>query len=214
MNNINYDYIEKFIKENLKEQNDFLKALETESLEKSIPIISPEVGQFLRFLIKLKEPKKILEIGTAVGYSSLVMLDESDKIEKITTIEKDIETSKIAMENFKKFKEENRVELILGDAYEEMQLLEEKFDMIFIDAAKGQYKKYFDLGIDLLNEKGIIVCDNVLFKGMVANDELVNKRVKTIVRRLREFIDYVMKLEEFQSSLLPLGDGVLVSIRG
>lgn len=214
MNNINYDYIDEFIKNNLKEQNDYLKALETESLDKSIPIISPEVGQFLRFLIKLKEPKKILEIGTAVGYSSLVMLDESEEIEKITTIEKDLGISKIAKENFEKFQEEKRVELILGDAYEEMQKLDDKFDMIFIDAAKGQYKNYFDLGTNLLNEKGIIVCDNVLFKGMVANDELVNKRVNTIVKRLREFINYVMKLEEFQSSLLPLGDGVLVSIRG
>lgn len=212
MSNINYNYIDEFIRKNLKSQNEFLKALETESLENFVPIISPEVGQFLRFLIELKKPKSILEIGTAVGYSSLVMLDESKEIKRLVTMEKNPEMAEIALKNFKKAGED-RVELILGDAYEEMKNLDEKFDFIFIDAAKGQYKKYFDLGKDLLNEDGLVVCDNILFKGMVANDELVHKRVKTIVRRLREFISYVMELEDFQSSLLPLGDGILVSKR-
>lgn len=212
MSNINYNYIDEFIRKNLKSQNEFLKALETESLENFVPIISPEVGQFLRFLIELKKPKSILEIGTAVGYSSLVMLDESKEIKRLVTMEKNPEMAEIALKNFKKAGED-RVKLILGDAYEEMKNLDEKFDFIFIDAAKGQYKKYFDLGKDLLNEDGLVVCDNVLFKGMVANDELVHKRVKTIVRRLREFISYVMELEDFQSSLLPLGDGILVSKR-
>lgn len=214
MNEINRDYIEEYLYDNLKEKSDFLTALEKEALENHVPIISPEVGQFLRFLLKLKKPRKILEVGTAVGYSGLLMLDVSEKIEKLVTIEIRQDTAEKALENFKLSKEDHRVEIKVGDGLEVMKGLDETFDFVFIDAAKGHYGEYFDEAARLLSQEGVIVCDNVLYKGMVASDELVIRRKKTIVKRLRSFVKDIMQSDEFESSLIPMGDGLLVSVRG
>lgn len=214
MNEINNEFIETFLYENIKEKSDFLNKLEKEALGNHVPIISPEVGQFLRFLIKLKKPKRILEVGTAVGYSGLLMLDASKDIEKLVTIEIKEESAKIAGENFKKAGEDHRVEIKLGDAFYVLTTMADSFDMVFIDAAKGQYQEYFNQAKRMLNPGGIIVCDNVLYKGMVASDQLLVRRKKTIVKRLRSFIKETMALEDFESTLIPMGDGLLVSVRG
>lgn len=213
MSSINQDYIEKFLYENLKSKEEFLENLEKEAIENHVPIVTPEVAQFLRFFVSLKKPKKILEVGTAVGYSGITMVKSYPEIEKFTTIELREDTGKKATENFKKAGISEKVDLIIGDGQEVLKNLDDSFDLIFIDAAKGHYKEYFDMCLNLLSPNGVIVCDNVLYKGMVATDELVERRKKTIVKRLREFIKYVMHLENFESTLIPMGDGLLVSVR-
>lgn len=213
MNQINKDYIEEYLYENLKEKSDFLTSLEKEALENHIPIISPEVGQFLRFLIKLNNPKRVLEVGTAIGFSGLVMLDASKDIEKLVTIEKREDLAEIALKNMEEANEKKRVELKVGDALEVLKSMDDTFDFVFIDAAKGHYGEYFEEIKKMITPKGVIVCDNVLYKGMVANDDLVLRRKKTIVKRLRNFIKEVTNLDDYESTLIPMGDGLLVIAR-
>lgn len=198
---------EKYI-EALTTEDEFLKDLRKFAKIYHIPIADLEVERFLEFLIKSKKPKKILELGTAVGYST-IHFARNDFVERVLTVEVREDMASIALSNFKKLGLESKIELRLNDALEELKTMDEEFDLIFIDAAKGQYKYYFDEAIKHLAKGGIIVCDNVLFKGMVADDSKVVKRKITIVRRLREFLDYVFKDERFFASLLSVGDGVL-----
>lgn len=213
MNEINQDYIENYLFENLKPKDELLERLEKEAHENHVPIVTPEVAQFLRFFVTLKKPKYILEIGTAIGYSGITMLQVSSHIEKLTTVEIRESTATKAMENFKLAGLEDRVEIIIGDGREVLESLEGSFDFVFIDAAKGHYHEYFEEAMRLLAPNGVIICDNVLYKGMVAKDELVERRKKTIVKRLRKFIKDVMHLENYESTLIPMGDGLLVSVR-
>ena len=199
---------EKYI-ETLTTEDEFLKDLRKFAETYHIPIADLEVERFLEFLIKSQKPKKILELGTAVGYSTIHFAG-NDFVERVLTVEVREDMASIAMSNFKKLGLDSKIELRLNDALEELKAIDEEFDFIFIDAAKGQYKYYFDEAIKHLAKGGIIVCDNVLFKGMVADDSKVVKRKITIVRRLREFLDYVFKDERFFPSLLSVGDGVLL----
>lgn len=198
---------EKYI-ETLTTEDEFLKDLRKFAETYHIPIADLEVERFLEFLIKSQKPKKILELGTAVGYSTIHFAG-NDFVERVLTVEVREDMASIAMSNFKKLGLDSKIELRLNDAFEELKTIDEEFDFIFIDAAKGQYKYYFDEAIKHLAKGGIIVCDNVLFKGMVADDSKVVKRKITIVRRLREFLDYVFKDERFFASLVDVGDGVL-----
>lgn len=195
--------------ETLTTEDEFLKDLRKFAETYHIPIADLEVERFLEFLIKSKKPKKILELGTAVGYST-IHFARHDFVERVLTVEVREDMASIALSNFKKLGLESKIELRLNDAFEELKTMDEEFDFIFIDAAKGQYKYYFDEAIKHLAKGGIIVCDNVLFKGMVADDSKVVKRKITIVRRLREFLDYVFNDERFFASLLSVGDGVLL----
>ncbi|NLD16165.1 MAG: O-methyltransferase [Tissierellia bacterium] len=213
MSVINQDYIEKYLFENLKPKDELLERLEREAHENHVPIVTPEVAQFLRFFVALKKPKNLLEIGTAIGYSGITMLKASSQTEKLTTIEIRENTATKAMENFKMAGLEDKVEIIVGDGREVLESLEGSFDFVFIDAAKGHYHEYFEEAMRLLAPHGVIICDNVLYKGMVAKKELVERRKKTIVKRLREFTKYVMNLENYESTLIPMGDGLLVSVR-
>lgn len=174
-----------------------------------VPIVETETESFIKFLISTTKPKKVLELGTAIGYSA-ISFTQNSSIESYSTIEIREDMANIANENIKKYELEDKIHVIVGDAAEIIQELDEKYDMIFIDAAKGQYKKYFDTCEKLLASNGIIICDNVLFRGMVTKDELVTKRMKTLVQRLRDFISYIKKDERFISSIVPLGDGLLL----
>lgn len=198
----------KFI-ESLTTEDEFLKDLRKFSKIYHIPIADLEVERFLQFLIKSLRPKKILELGTAVGYST-IHFARNNFVERVLTVEVREDMASIALSNFKKLGLESKIELRLNDAFEELKNLDEEFDLVFIDAAKGQYKYYFDEAVKHLAKGGIIVCDNVLFKGMVADDSKVVRRKITIVRRLREFLNYVFNDERFFASLLDIGDGVLL----
>lgn len=210
MPNINYDYIENYLRnlkeiddEKLREMNDFAE-------ENHVPIIERESEEFINFLISIQKPKKVLELGTAIGYSSISFAKRNKCIEKIDSVELKGEMAEIARKNISDAGLENIISVHESDAYDYLLDLEEKYDLIFIDAAKGQYEKYFDSALKNLNEKGLIICDNVLFKGMIAEDSLVKRRKITIVKRLRKFLKDISEDERFISSVVPIGDGVLL----
>ena len=213
MSQINEEYIEEYIRALLPKNEGYFRELERYAEEFNIPIVQPEVAQLLRFLIKMNKPKSILEVGTAIGYSALIMAESTGKGSKITTIERRGDMVDKAIENISKTRYKNRIRIIEGEAEEILSKLNEKYDFIFLDAAKGQYMDFFNKCILRLNLGGVIVSDNVLYKGMVATDDLVIRRKRTIVKRLREFLKYINEIDGYTSSILPLGDGVALTYR-
>ncbi len=212
MSNINYDYIEEYIKSTIPPRGEGLESLEKYALENSVPIVDLEVAQLLKFVLKIHKPKKILEVGTAIGYSSILMA-KSSASSKIVTIERSPEMYTKAVENVKKFGLEDRIEIIFGDAEEELPKLKDSFDFVFLDASKGHYLEFFKYIEPLLEDDSVIFSDNILFKGMVATDQLVKRRKKTIVKRMRSYIEYINDLEGYTTSTIPIGDGVALTYK-
>ena len=190
----------------IKETDPLILAMEEYAREHNVPIVTKEVAEYLKFLVRDKNIKNILEVGTAIGYSGIIMAQEiKEKGGKLYTIEIDDERYNTAQENIKKSGLDNIIS-IKGDAVEEISKLEENFDFVFIDASKGHYKEFFEDSYKLLNKNGIIFIDNIMFRGYLYKE--YPKRFKTIVRRLNEFIDYLYSKEEDEFVLLPFGDGV------
>lgn len=202
-----YEHVTDFI--NSFNNLEYMKEMREYADEHHVPILEQETEDFLKLLVSMIKPKKVLELGTAIGYSA-ISLTKNSGIEKYITIELREDMTEIARKNIDKYGLSNIITVINNDAYDELQKIDEKFDLIFIDAAKGQYKKYFDICESLLNENGTIICDNVLFRGMVTKKELLVRRKKTLVKRLRDFITYIKNDERFISSIIPLGDGLLL----
>ena len=202
--------------EELKEANGYIvgKIIEKDKLilemekyahEYNIPIVTKEVAEYLKFLVKTYKTKNILEIGTAIGYSGILMAKEiKENNGKLYTIEIDEERYNLAQENFKKSGLSNIIS-IKGDALEKVKKINDTFDFIFIDASKGHYMEFFEDSYKLLNEGGIIFIDNIMFRGYLYKE--YPKRFKTIVKRLDSFIDYLYKRDD-RFVLLPFGDGV------
>lgn len=208
MSHINNEYVSSFINF-LSEDMDYLELREYAEAN-NVPIMKTETKEFLKTLVSISKPKSILEIGTAIGYSSLVFSKYSDA--DITTIELSSEMANIAKDNFKKY--DKNINLINDDAEKALTTLNQGFDFVFIDANKSNYKFYFDY-VDkyLLNKGGIIVADNILFRGEVCNDDLIEKRKITIVKRLRNFLAYITKREDYKTSIVPIGDGLSISYK-
>ena len=213
MNHINQDYIEKYIQSILPKNEEYLNKLEEYAKDFHIPIVDREVAQLLKVLLKITKPKNILEIGTAIGYSALIMASSTDRNCKITTIERRLDMVELAKKNINNTKYRDKIKILYGEAEEILPKLDKGFDFIFLDAAKGHYLDFFNNCMDILQKKGIIVSDNVLFKGMVACDKLVIRRKKTIVKRLREFLDYITHLEGYDTCIIPIGDGVALTYK-
>lgn len=213
MSNIVNDKVENYIRETLKPSQGLLRDLELYAEENSVPIIHKEVADLLRVILKLKRPKKILELGCAIGYSSLFFADVLDGDVEIVTTERNPIMLERAQDNIKKAGMEDRIKILVGDAEETLKDLEGTFDMIFIDAAKGHYKMFFDMLIGKLNHDGIVISDNILYKGMIASDDYVVRRKKTIVKRMRTYLDYICDLEGISTSLIPIGDGLAISYK-
>lgn len=212
MGNINKDYIEEYIRGLLPKHEKYLSIIEEYAIENNVPIVHPEVAQLLKVLVRMNKPKRLLEVGTAIGYSSLIMASASENLE-IITIERNNDMIELANENISKSPYKDKIKVIEGDAGEEIGKLEGKFDFIFLDAAKGHYKEMFFSFIDKLNPGGIIVSDNILFKGMIATDDLVIRRKKTIVKRMRDYLDYISNEESLETTIIPIGDGVAISYK-
>lgn len=210
MTNINYNFIEEYIRDNIIYTDEKLIEMRKYADEFHVPIVEPETEEFIKFLISVSKPKRILELGTAIGYSSISFAKFSKRIELIDTVEIREEMADIAKKNIQDENLEDIIKVHLLDAYDYLLDCDKKYDLIFIDAAKGQYEKYFNEALKNLDKNGIIICDNVLFKGMVANQELVKRRKKTIVKRLRTFLKDMKREEEFVTSIVPIGDGVLL----
>lgn len=209
MSKVSYEYIEDYLRSLYKTKSDLLSELREYAEENHVPIIEEECEEFYNFLINTTKPKKILELGTAIGYSA-ISFSMNESVERLVTVEINEDMVKIAKENIKKSGLEDKIEIVHSDAYEYLVESSDTFDFIFIDAAKGQYEKYFEEAIKLLNRDGIIVCDNVLFRGMIANQELVKRRKITIVKRLRKFLKDIKDDDRFYSSIVPIGDGALL----
>ncbi|SKA04447.1 O-methyltransferase [Selenihalanaerobacter shriftii] len=209
--NILTEHMQKYMEEITSKRSGDLKRLEEEALARNIPIVEPEIGEFLSLLVSIHQSENILELGTATGYSTLWLAKANQA--NIVTIELKERDAKVARKNFKELGLEDRVELLVGDAIEIMPTLEKEFDLIFIDAAKGQYMNYLEHSLELVADGGIIVADNILFKGMVSTDELMHPRYDTLTYRLREYIKAVMNHSKLDSSILPLGDGLAVSLK-
>jgi predicted O-methyltransferase YrrM len=183
-----------------------------------VPIILKDTEGLLLNLFKIKKPSRILEIGAAIGYSSCTFARACDC--HVTTIEADEETYHVAQTNIKNLGCDDKVDILLGDAREVLSELSHKvtaeesqlYDIVFIDAAKSHYRAFWDLSLPLCKDDAIIVCDNVLMKGMTASDEYDPKRkYKTSIRKMREFIDYITNLDYADTCVIPVGDGISIS---
>lgn len=212
MGNINKSYIEDYIR-NLIQEEQNLKDIRDYGEENAVPIIHPEVKQLLKVMIEIKKPKKILEVGTAIGYSAMVMANVMPRDGKIVTIERNPVMIELAKQNIADKGFGKMIEIREGDAEEILAELDEKFDMVFLDGAKGRYQDFLEYIFKNLNDEGVIIADNVLFKGMIASDELVIRRKKTIVKRMRSYLEYISDDQRLETSIIPIGDGVAISYR-
>ncbi len=210
MNQIVYDYIEEYIDKTHRKNDDFFESLRAYAEENHIYIVKRPVEQFLITFLSSLKPKKILELGTAIGYSALLMHKFSGGA-KVTTIERDDSVLELAKKNIEKGGAAGDIRCIFGEASEVLESLNDTYDLIFIDAAKGQYRAYFDECVKKLNKGGVIITDDVLYMGMTATDTLFRKKHDTIIKRLREYLDYICKDERFHTVILPIGDGVAVT---
>lgn len=213
MSKITYDYMEEYIRSLIPDRDGTLKEIEDFARENGVPIVQKESGVFLEFMTSMKKPKKILELGTAVGFSSILMYEAAGTEPDIVTIERDESMIELANMNLEKFNLSNKIKIEQGDCLEVLEKLNEPFDLIFMDAGKGHYNHFLPHCLRLLSQDGIIVADNVLFRGMVANDELVKRRKITIVKRMRTYLDLVTQDENLITSVIPMGDGIAVTKR-
>ncbi|MDP4088666.1 MAG: O-methyltransferase [Bacillota bacterium] len=213
MSNVTYDYMEKYIRELIPAHEGILTELESYAENNKVPIIHKEVANFLELMISITKPRAILELGTAIGYSSVLMAKCSDDIEKIDTIERDEKMILLAEENINKAGLQDKIKVLKGDCLEVLEGLEGKYDLVFIDAGKGHYNVFHPHCLRLLSKGGIIIADNVLYKGMVASRELVIRRKITIVKRMKKYIDMITKDENLITSIIPMGDGIAMMKR-
>lgn len=192
----------------------FLNELEQYALKTNVPIIRPQMQSLLKLLLAMKKPENILEVGTAIGFSALLMSEYGPENCRITTIEKYEKRIPIARENFKKAGKEEQITLLKGDAAEILKELSGPYDMIFMDAAKGQYIHFLPDILRLLPEGGILISDNVLQDGDVMESRYaVTRRNRTIHSRMRDYLYELKHNEVLQTDILPVGDGVTVSVR-
>ena len=164
-------------------------------------------------MVGMQKPMRILELGTAIGYSAILMYKASGNNPHITTVERSEEMIKYAKENIKSFNLEEKIIIEEGECLDVLERLEEPYDLIFMDAGKGHYNHFLPHCLRLLKKDGIIIADNVLFRGMVASDELVKRRKITIVKRMRTYLDIVSKDENLVTSVIPMGDGIAITRR-
>lgn len=195
-------------------ENELLETIEQEALDTYVPIIRKETKSLLKVLLCMQKPMNILEVGTAIGFSALVMSEYAPKGSHITTIEKYEKRIPIARENFRRAEKEDKITLIEGDALEVMKGLTGSYDFIFMDAAKGQYIHYLPEVLRLLSPGGLLVSDNVMQDGDVIESRFaVERRNRTIHSRMREYLYELKHNDELLTSVIPLGDGVALSVR-
>lgn len=202
------DYLRSLTEEN----TGLLKELEEKALREYIPIISPEVSQLIKLIAEMTSSKSILEIGSAIGYSAMVFASFAEDI-SVTTIEMDEDRAKMAEENFVKAGLEKRITLLKGNALEIMDRLTESYDMVFVDAAKGQYNNFLPKCLKLLKKGGVLISDNILYRGTVAKNGFIPRKHRTIIVNLKEYLETLTHSEKLTTSVIPIGDGVAVSLK-
>lgn len=193
---------------------EILDTIEKEALDTYVPIIRKSMQSFLKLLLAMQKPKRILEVGTAVGFSAILMAEYNPYPCEIVTIENYDKRIPIARENFKRAGKEQQITLLEGDATEVLKTLDEPFDMIFMDAAKGQYINFFGDVMRLLKKDGVLVSDNVLQDGdIIESHFVVTRRNRTIHKRMREYLYELTHRDDLVTSVMPIGDGITVSVK-
>lgn len=195
-------------------RDDVCDQIEKYAHENRVPIIRKEMESFLRVMIMTKQPSSILEVGSAIGYSAILMAKSMPKNCHITTIENYEKRIPIATENIKRAGLCEKITLINGDAMNVIPSLNDKYDFIFMDAAKGQYINFLPLVLDRLNPNGLLISDNVLQDGDIVESRFgVERRNRTIHSRMREYLYTLKHMETIETSIVPIGDGITVSIK-
>ncbi len=191
---------------------DCLKEMERYAEANNVPIIEHDSIEFIRKYIKMNDVKSILEIGTAIGYSAIMMASVDPKIE-VTTIERDEKKYREAVKNVNECGMDLQINIVFNDALD-VNLAGHKYDLIFIDAAKGQYIKYFEKFANYINPNGIIITDNIKFHGLVENkDKVESKNVLGIVNKIEKYVEFLKENDEFITKFYDIGDGISVSFR-
>lgn len=192
--------------------NETIREMERYAEANNVPIIERDSIEFIQKYIKLNEVKSILEIGTAIGYSAILMALTSPDIE-ITTIERDEKRYREAVKNINKTGMDGQIDVVFNDALD-INLAGHKYDLIFIDAAKGQYIKFFEKFENYLNPGGIIITDNLKFHGLVENKDRVESRnVLGLVNKIEKYVEFLKENDEFTTKFYDIGDGISVSFR-
>ncbi|MGF9907688.1 O-methyltransferase [Brevibacillus porteri] len=203
--------IDDYVSSLVPERSPLLKRLEQEAAEENIPIVQLASAQVMRMLLLLHRPKAILEVGTAIGYST-IWLAEAAPEARIVTMDIDEDRLVRARENIKEAGCADRVEILSRDAT--LGLPESyQFDCLFIDAAKGQYRVFLNLYLPLLREGGLVISDNVLFRGLVATPEEAGKRQRPMVDKLLSYNSHLMERPDLETTFIPVGDGLAISLK-
>lgn len=207
--------IEAYIRNLAPERPAFMVEMEKYAAENYVSIIPPEVAQFLTFLVRLRQARKILEIGTAIAYSTIWLAWAVAPWDgHVTTIEINDRRIEAALKNIREAELEDRITLLQGHAVDIIPGLQDTYDFIFIDAAKGQYQWFFEELYPRLEPGGLLVADNVLAEGKVAApDEELRHRQKTAVRRLRDYLEMITNHPDLETTIVPLGDGIAISLK-
>lgn len=193
---------------------EILDEIEREAIETYVPIIRKEMQSFLRLLLTMQKPMRILEVGTAVGFSAILMAEYGPKNCQIVTIENYDKRIPIAKKNFIRAGKESQITLLEGDAAEVLPTLKDPFDLIFMDAAKGQYIHFLPEVFRLLKNGGVLVSDNVLQDGdIIESHFIVERRNRTIYKRMREYLYELTHRDDLTTAVLPIGDGITVSTK-
>ncbi|WP_138415635.1 O-methyltransferase [Aquibacillus sediminis] len=207
--------LEHYLLETLDPKAEWEKELEDYAKANHIPIMEPLGINFLQQMVRLKKPKRILEIGTAIGYSALQMATAYPKA-SIVTIERDQIRYDEAVKNIRKLDKQEDITVLFGDALEITNQVEQygPYDLLFIDAAKGQYQRFFEMYNQFLTEDGLIISDNVLFKGLVADtSQAANDRINKLAKKIGHYNEWLINHPTYKTTIIPLGDGIAVSVK-
>lgn len=211
---ISTERMETFLESLTAGNSDFLEGIARQAVRDHVPIVRRDTQTLLKTILAMKKPKSILEIGCAVGFSALLFCENTPFSTHITTIEKDRKRIAEARKNFAAAKETERITLLAGDADDLLPALEEKYDFIFMDAAKAQYILWLPQVMKHLKKGGVLVSDNVLQDGSILESHFaVERRERTIYKRMREYLYALTHDEDLQTSILPVGDGAAVSVK-
>ncbi|MBC1540688.1 O-methyltransferase [Listeria seeligeri] len=208
------DIIHEYLLKHIPKSSPFFEELEEYARENEVPIMEPDSLHCLLQILDIQKPKRILELGTAIGYSALKMADKLPNTE-IVTVERDEERYNKAIHNIERYGAADRIKVLLTDAIEGAEgiLTYGPFDAIFIDAAKAQYEKFFHIYTDSLAPDGVIYSDNVLFKGLALDMSPEKQRKLRVARKMRNFNDFLVTHSDFETTTIPLGDGLSISKR-
>ncbi len=206
---------QEFLESLIPKRSEFLTELREKSAreESYAPIIEPQAEQLLITMLAACKPRRVLEIGTAVGYSAILMAENLPENSEIITVERYKKHAEIAVDNVFAVGREKQIRVIEGEAAEVLSWLDGEFDFIFLDAAKGQYLQFMPDILRLLKSGGILFSDDILYKGMVEDDDAVVRRKITIVKRLRAYLEAIMNHPMLTTAVIPIGDGVAISVK-